>query len=82
MSPNLLEAEEKLHKSDTETKIVKNERWNIVLLVILYTIQSIPKGLSDSIPLILQTRGITYQEQVSSCAHSPFLHSIKIIKYT
>lgn len=82
MSPNLLEAEENLHKSDTGTKIIKNERWNIILLVILYMIQSIPKGLSDSIPLILQTRGTTYQEQVSKLCAFFNLHSIKIIEST
>lgn len=61
-------AEEKLHNGGTSMKIVapKSDRWNIILLLVIYTIQSVPKGLSDAIPLVLHSRGATYPEQVCS----------------
>lgn len=39
------------------------DRWNIAVLLLLYTLQGIPMGLTMSIPLLLQTRGVSYGDQ-------------------
>lgn len=39
------------------------DKGNIILLLILYTLQGIPMGLAASIPLILQKYHITYTDQ-------------------
>lgn len=45
---------------------IKGDRWNIALLLFLYTLQGIPLGLSAAIPMILQNRGVSYKQQVST----------------
>eukprot|EP00923_Selenidium_pygospionis_P032168 GHVN01056826.1.p1 GENE.GHVN01056826.1~~GHVN01056826.1.p1 ORF type:complete len:696 (+),score=92.16 GHVN01056826.1:1781-3868(+) len=38
------------------------DRWNIAILFVLYTLQGIPMGLSASVPLLMQGR-VSYSEQ-------------------
>lgn len=40
-----------------------DDAWNIVTLLVLYTLQGIPMGLAASVPLILQTKGVTMKQQ-------------------
>ncbi|XP_066248517.1 acetyl-coenzyme A transporter 1 [Euwallacea similis] len=42
---------------------IKEDKWNILLLLFLYTLQGIPLGLSAAIPMILQNRGVSYKQQ-------------------
>ena len=50
------------HKIDESEKIIPaDDRGNIALLLILYTLQGIPMGLSASLPMIMKERGVTYQ---------------------
>ncbi|XP_029471736.1 acetyl-coenzyme A transporter 1 [Rhinatrema bivittatum] len=56
-----------LQDSDTPVpKVItgyKGELGNILLLLFLYVLQGIPLGLAGSIPLILQTRNVSYTDQ-------------------
>ena len=58
-------------KADDPSAFVKNDgsiaskdKWNYVLLVFLYVLQGIFKGLIHAVPLILQENGATYGQQV------------------
>eukprot|EP01038_Epipyxis_sp_PR26KG_P012819 gene12819-17189_t len=48
------------------TEITKNtidrsqDTWSILILLVLYTLQGIPMGLSGSIPLIMKEKGVSY----------------------
>ena len=54
------------------------DRWNVFLLLFLYILQGIPMGLTASIPMILQSRHVSYKEQaVFSFVYWPF--SIKLL---
>ena len=44
-------------------KRVMPDLWNILLLLLLYTLQGIPMGLSASVPLILQAKDVSMTEQ-------------------
>eukprot|EP00920_Eleutheroschizon_duboscqi_P020416 GHVT01048406.1.p1 GENE.GHVT01048406.1~~GHVT01048406.1.p1 ORF type:complete len:656 (+),score=171.91 GHVT01048406.1:639-2606(+) len=53
------------------------DRWNIALLLLLYTVQGIPMGLSGSVPFLLQGK-ITYKDQsLYSLVSLPF--SLKLL---
>ena len=41
---------------------LEGEYWNIFVLCILYTLQLIPLGFSDTMPMILQERGVSYTQ--------------------
>lgn len=57
---------------------LKGDVGNIVLLIFLYVLQGIPLGLAGSIPMLLQSRKVTYTEQaVFSFVYWPF--SIKLL---
>lgn len=45
---------------------IRGDKLNIALLLFLYTLQGIPLGLAAAIPMLLQNRGISYKEQVTS----------------
>jgi len=45
---------------------IKSDKWNFVLLLFLYTLQGIFKGLIHSVPLILQENGASYEQQVNT----------------
>lgn len=45
---------------------LQGDKQNIALLLCLYTLQGIPLGLSSAIPMILQNRGVSYKQQVTS----------------
>ncbi|XP_072174455.1 acetyl-coenzyme A transporter 1-like [Diadema setosum] len=54
------------------------DRGSILLLLFLYVLQGIPLGLAGSVPLLLQSRNISYKEQaVFSFVYWPF--SIKLL---
>lgn len=51
---------------------------SIILLIFLYVLQGIPLGLAGSIPMLLQSRKVTYTQQAMfSFVHWPF--SIKLL---
>ena len=57
---------------------VKGDLGNIMLLMFLYVLQGIPLGLAGSIPMLLQSRKVTYTEQAMfSFVYWPF--SIKLL---
>ncbi|KAM9853626.1 acetyl-coenzyme A transporter 1 isoform 1-T2 [Aulostomus maculatus] len=56
--------------SDSETRGhhicrtgIKGELGNVLLLLLLYVLQGIPLGLAGSIPLILQSKSVSYKDQ-------------------
>jgi hypothetical protein len=52
---------------------MRDDYGNIALLLLLYTLQGIPLGLSASIPMLLQSRQISYTQQAAfSFAFWPF----------
>ena len=54
------------------------DRNSILLLLLLYVLQGIPLGLAGSIPLLLQSRNISYKQQaIFSFVYWPF--SIKLL---
>ena len=59
-------------------KEIDGDKAHILVLFFLYVLQGIPLGLSKSIPLVLQERGVDYTEQsIFSFAKYPF--SMKIL---
>jgi PAT family acetyl-CoA transporter-like MFS transporter 1 len=64
--------------SSTSSSSLKGDRGSIALLLLLYTLQGVPMGLSASVSFILQEKGATYAEQgIFSLASWPF--SLKIL---
>ncbi|KAI6211494.1 Acetyl-coenzyme A transporter 1 family protein [Aphelenchoides besseyi] len=58
---------------------LKDDFGSIALLLFLYLLQGIPLGLISAIPLILQSKEITYSQQaIFSFAHWPFRYLIGI----
>ena len=64
------EAEGLLQGSDSEdmrpAKVrpgLQKELGNILLLLFLYVLQGIPLGLAGSIPLIMQSKSVSYKDQ-------------------
>uniref|UniRef100_A0A5S6QD88 Acetyl-coenzyme A transporter 1 n=1 Tax=Trichuris muris TaxID=70415 RepID=A0A5S6QD88_TRIMR len=76
---NLLLDDESLpHFRKRSATSLRDELFNIVLLVFLYMLQGVPLGLTASIPLVLQNRHVTYKQQAMfSFAHWPF--SLKLL---
>ena len=63
------EKEDLLENGDKEEggrSDIKGDEFNIAVLLFLYTLQGIPLGLAGAVPMLLQNRGITYTQQVSS----------------
>lgn len=61
-----------------ECSQLHTDRYSIALLLFLYVLQGIPLGLAGAIPLILQSRKISYSEQAMfSLVYWPF--SLKLI---
>ena len=57
---------------------VYGDKLHILVLFFLYVLQGIPLGLRNSVPLVLQERGVSYKDQsVFSFASYPF--SMKIL---
>jgi len=53
-------------KSKAEKPNLDGDWLNLFLLIILYTIQGFPVGVSTALPLILQSKKmVTYEDQVS-----------------
>lgn len=48
-------------KREKQVKSFHGDEWNILLLLVLYTLQGIPMGLCGSIPLILKENGVSYE---------------------
>lgn len=68
--PEVEEEEEGLIRgSDTEDRRhrvrpgIRGELGNVLLLLFLYVLQGIPLGLAGSIPLILQSKSVSYKDQ-------------------
>ncbi|XP_078419937.1 acetyl-coenzyme A transporter 1 [Cetorhinus maximus] len=58
--------------------VLKNDFSNILLLLFLYVLQGIPLGLAGSIPLILQSKNVSYSDQaIYSFVFWPF--SLKLL---
>lgn len=64
------EADGLLRSSDSEDSRrhrlrpgIRGELGNILLLLFLYVLQGIPLGLAGSIPLILQSKSVSYRDQ-------------------
>lgn len=58
---------------EVEPPNVEGDRLNLGLLLLLYTLQGIPLGLSMAIPMLLQKRGASYQTQAQfSFVYWPF----------
>lgn len=53
---------EKEEKTDSDNSLY-GDRGSIALLMFLYLLQGIPLGLAGSIPMLMQSRSITYKEQ-------------------
>lgn len=57
---------------------IQGDLKSIILLIFLYVLQGIPLGLAGSIPMLLQSRKVTYTQQAMfSFVHWPF--SIKLL---
>lgn len=56
------DSEDRRHRSRIQPGI-RGELGNILLLLFLYVLQGIPLGLAGSIPLILQSRSVSYKDQ-------------------
>lgn len=41
------------------------DRRNIAILFLLYLLQGIPMGLAAAIPMLMQTHGVSYKQQVN-----------------
>ncbi|TRY96334.1 hypothetical protein DNTS_021832 [Danionella cerebrum] len=50
-------------RSEGQVKSIKGELGNVALLLFLYVLQGIPLGLAGSIPLILQSKNVSYKDQ-------------------
>lgn len=63
------EAEGLIRGSDSEDRGhrvrpgIRGELGNVLLLLFLYVMQGIPLGLAGSIPLILQSKNVSYKDQ-------------------
>jgi PAT family acetyl-CoA transporter-like MFS transporter 1 len=42
------------------------DRWNLALLLLLYTLQGVPMGLASSVTFLLQEKGASYAAQGAS----------------
>ncbi len=63
------EAQGLIRESDSEDRRprvrpgIHGELGNVLLLLFLYVLQGIPLGLAGSIPLILQSKSVSYKDQ-------------------
>lgn len=63
------EMEGLIRESDSEDRRhrvrpgIRGELSNVLLLLFLYVLQGIPLGLAGSIPLILQSKSVSYKDQ-------------------
>lgn len=63
------ETEDLIRGSDSENRRhrvrpgIRGELGNVLLLLFLYVLQGIPLGLAGSIPLILQSKSVSYKDQ-------------------
>ncbi|XP_057695414.1 acetyl-coenzyme A transporter 1 [Corythoichthys intestinalis] len=70
------DSEERMHPKVYRS--IRAELGNVSLLLFLYVLQGIPLGLAGSIPLILQSRNVSYKDQaVFSFVFWPF--SLKLL---
>ena len=58
-----------------------SEIGSISLLLFLYVLQGIPLGLSASIPMILQNRGVSYKEQVRATAIASYVSNSSYLTF-
>lgn len=43
---------------------IRGDRRNIAVLFLLYLLQGIPMGLAAAIPMLMQSHGVSYKQQV------------------
>ena len=48
---------------ENRSRSLYKDRWNLAILLLLYTLQGIPIGLSGSVPMVLQAKKIGYRQQ-------------------
>ncbi|KAG5681680.1 hypothetical protein PVAND_011093 [Polypedilum vanderplanki] len=61
-----------------EKSNLKGDRRNFAFLILLYVLQGVPQGISVAIPILLQNRGVSYNDQAEfSISYFPF--SMKLL---
>eukprot|EP00794_Sanderia_malayensis_P015254 gene15254-16828_t len=67
------------HNYDGEhSRGLDGDKYNVMLLLLLYVLQGIPLGLAGSMPMVLQNKGISYKQQAMfSLVFWPF--SLKLL---
>lgn len=64
--------------SENVSRSLEGDYGNVALLLFLYVLQGIPLGVAGSIPMLLQSRGVSYKDQaIFSFVFWPF--SIKLL---
>lgn len=64
--------------SENDSRSLEGDYGNVALLLFLYVLQGIPLGVAGSIPMLLQSRGVSYKDQaIFSFVFWPF--SIKLL---
>jgi len=75
---DLEKKEDSSKKSFSYAEIFKQDGGSILILLLLYVLQGVPLGLAGSIPMLLQARGVSYNDQaLFSFVFWPF--SLKLI---
>lgn len=59
-----LESELKKHETTIEPN-AKQDKFNIFVLFVLYTLEGVPLGLASAIPIILQNKHTSFEDQVN-----------------
>ena len=52
-------------KANYKKPRVKSDRTNFILVTFLYLLQGSVTGITAAIPIVLQSRNVTYKDQVS-----------------
>ncbi|KAG5681678.1 hypothetical protein PVAND_011091 [Polypedilum vanderplanki] len=60
---NLEYSEVKQDERAVEKPNLKGDRRNFAFLILLYVLQGVPQGISVAIPILLQNRGVSYNDQ-------------------
>ncbi|KAG5681679.1 hypothetical protein PVAND_011092 [Polypedilum vanderplanki] len=70
---NLEYSEVKQDERAVEKPNLKGDRRNFAFLILLYVLQGVPQGISVAIPILLQNRGVSYNDQAEfSISYFPF----------
>ena len=69
---DLEKKEDSSKKSFSYAEIFKQDGGSILILLLLYVLQGVPLGLAGSIPMLLQARGVSYNDQALFRYFIPF----------